>query len=132
MQLAGFFVVLKFLHLPSDASLAELETAGQDFCDTPWGAVNLSRGKEIHVDRYCFRCKYRQHVLIPPPPLPAPTGSAVLLDCCCFRLYVVAVCTLTSSHPNPPPTPHSPHPLILLFKFGCVWLLMHVVVLFAV
>ena len=54
----GFFVVLKFLHLPSDASLAEVEAAGQDFCRTPWTSVNLVRGAEIHVDRYCFRCTY--------------------------------------------------------------------------
>ena len=52
---AGFFVVYQFFHLPSSASLADLEEAGKQFCNTPWSRVNAERGAEIHVDRYCFR-----------------------------------------------------------------------------
>ncbi len=58
---AGFFVVYQFFHLPSTASLAELEEAGQQFCTTPWSSVNAERGAEIHVDRYCFRCAPHTH-----------------------------------------------------------------------
>ncbi|KAL3136358.1 hypothetical protein ABBQ38_005618 [Trebouxia sp. C0009 RCD-2024] len=61
--LTGFFVVLKFLNLPSHASLAALEAAGQGFCSTPWPTVNLTRGAEMHVDRYCFRVPYIIHLL---------------------------------------------------------------------
>ena len=48
-------MVYQFFHLPSSATLADLEEAGQQFCNTPWSSVNAKRGAEIHVDRYCFR-----------------------------------------------------------------------------
>ena len=54
-DIAGFFVVFQFFHLPSLATLADLEKAGRHFCNTPWSIVNEERGAEIHVDRYCFR-----------------------------------------------------------------------------
>lgn len=59
----GFFVVYQFFHLPSSASLADLEEAGQQFCSTPWSSVNAERGAEIHVDRYCFRVPYIMQLL---------------------------------------------------------------------
>ncbi|DBB01407.1 hypothetical protein WJX77_012567 [Trebouxia sp. C0004] len=59
----GFFVVYQFFHLPSSASLADLEEAGQQFCNTPWSSINAERGAEIHVDRYCFRVPYITQLL---------------------------------------------------------------------
>ncbi|KAL0038169.1 hypothetical protein WJX79_005885 [Trebouxia sp. C0005] len=59
----GFFVVYQFFHLPSSASLADLEEAGQQFCNTPWSSVDAERGAEVHVDRYCFRVPYITQLL---------------------------------------------------------------------
>ena len=136
-------MVLKFLHLPSDASLAELEAAGQDFCGTPWSAINLSRGLEIHVDRYCFRCKYRQHIChaystlpplfpcsplsLPPPPLALLFFLTAAGSDCKWLLCAHSPPPLSTPHSPPPPltlSPPPPTPPTLLLRFGCVWLVM--------
>ncbi|KAK9807631.1 hypothetical protein WJX72_004780 [[Myrmecia] bisecta] len=56
--LTGFFVVYHFFGLQPSAGLAELENAARQFCATPWPVINATRGREIHVDRYCFRVPY--------------------------------------------------------------------------
>lgn len=79
---AGFFVVYQFLHLPPSASLADLEEAGQHFCNTPWSSVQADRGAEIHVDRYCFRyTQYKSTILMNQGHVSGVISNAHLLVC---------------------------------------------------
>ena len=56
LRVAGFHVVYHFFKLRPTASWAELETQGRHHCATAWQHVDRGRGREMHVEQYCFRC----------------------------------------------------------------------------
>ncbi len=49
-------MVFHFFGLPAGAGLADLEREGRAHCGLDWDRLRLSRGGEVHVDQYCFRC----------------------------------------------------------------------------